>query len=343
MTTDKAQPRTRPTLEMVAARAGVGRGTVSRVINGSPQVSEWARDAVMRAAEELGYEPNRAARSLVTQRTDSIALVVSEPEDRVFAEPYFAGVVRGISSELTETGMQLWLAMATSAEERSGIERQLTPVRVDGVILLSLHGDDTLPETLERRGVPTVLGGRLIGSADHHYVDVDNVAGARLAVDHLLARGRQRIATITGPPDMEAGVARLTGYREALTASGVGVSDELIAAGDFSERSGTAGMRELLDRRPDLDAVFAASDPMAIGALRVLKDSRHRVPDDVALVGFDGSPMAAHTDPPLTTVRQPVEEMGRNMARLLLAEIRGEDPVPSSIVLAPELIAGRSS
>src|SRR5262245_41117418 len=148
---------------MVAARAGVGRGTVSRVVNGSPQVSPQARAAVEQAIEELGYVPNRAARALVTQRTDSVALVVSESEERVFGEPFFAGIIRGINSTLLETPMQLWLAMAQSKAERERVEHHLTPQHVDGVLLLSLHGDDPLPALLAQRGVPVVLGGQPVG------------------------------------------------------------------------------------------------------------------------------------------------------------------------------------
>ncbi|MGH3646089.1 MAG: LacI family DNA-binding transcriptional regulator [Micromonosporaceae bacterium] len=343
MTVDDPRSDSRPTLEVVAARAGVGRGTVSRVINGSPQVSERARQAVQRAIEELGYVPNRAARSLVTRRTDSIALVVSEPEDRVFAEPFFAGVVRGISAELADTPMQLWLAMTTSSAERGRVERHLTPQHIDGVLLLSLHGDDPLPGKLEASGLPTVLGGRMIGAEAHSCVDVDNAGGARLAVDHLLERGRRAIATIAGPQDMHVGVARLTGYLEALQAAGVPVDEDLIVYGDFSESSGVESMRELLRRRPDLDAVFAVSDPMAIGAMQVLKEQGRRIPDDVAMVGFDGSPMARHTEPPLTTVHQPAEAMGRNMARLLLARIAGEAVSPPCVILTPDLVVAQSS
>lgn len=333
----------RPTLEAVAARAGVGRGTVSRVINGSPQVSARTREAVLRAVDELGYVPNRAARSLVTRRTDAVALVVSEPEDRLFAEPFFAGVLRGISAALADSPLQLWLAMATSQADRSRVERRLTPQHVDGVLLLSLHGDDPLPRKLEESGLPTVLGGRPLRSEGSSYVDIDNAAGAQLAVEHLLARGRKRIATITGPQDMHAGVARLAGYAAALEAAGIPVEKQLIHGGDFSERSGADAMRRLLRRCDDLDAVFAASDPMAFGAMQVLKEDGRRIPDDVAVVGFDGSPMARHSDPALTTVHQPVEAMGREMARLLLARISGDLVHRTGIVLAPDLIVARSS
>jgi DNA-binding LacI/PurR family transcriptional regulator len=344
-------------------RAGVGRGTVSRVINGSAHVSPRARAAVLRAIDDLDYVPNRAARSLVTHRTDGIALVVSESQDRVFAEPFFAGVLRGVSAEIADTAFQLWLAMANGSSDRTRLGRHLTAQHVDGVLLLSLHGDDDLPRLLERRGLPTVVGGRPTGFTLGSFVDVDNHAGARLAVDHLVARGRRRIATIAGPQDMLAGVARLDGYREALREAGLdgslqekgddaalslqrtggGGDDGLVVYGGFSEASGRTAMTELLDRHPDLDAVFAASDPMAFGAMRAIKDSGRRIPDDVAVVGFDGSPAAGNTEPPLTTVSQPAEAMGRHMARLLLAQIAGEPADEPGVILVPELVVRDSS
>src|SRR6187551_2452596 len=241
----------RPTLEEVAVAAGVGRGTVSRVVNGSPQVSPAAKAAVERAIADLGYVPNRAARALVRQRTDSVALVISESEDRLFGEPFFAGIIRGISSMLTETPLQLWLALATSPEERVRVHQHLTPQHVDGVLLLSLHADDPLPAMLAEKDVPVVLGGRFARMLDEpekagvSFVDVDNVGGARLATSHLVGNGRRRIATITGPLDMGVGIARLAGYREALAAAGLEVNEDLIVYGDFSEASGMVAMRAL--------------------------------------------------------------------------------------------------
>jgi DNA-binding LacI/PurR family transcriptional regulator len=337
----------RPTLDQVAARAGVGRGTVSRVINGSPQVSPGAREAVRRAIDELGYVPNRAARALVTRRTDSVALVVSESEERVFGEPFFARIVRAISSALTETGLQLWLAMAQSTAERQLVEHHLTSQHVDGVMLLSLHDDDPLPGLLARRGLPTVLGGRTAsmlsgGSAPAmSFVDDDNEGGARAAVEYLLSRGRSAVGVIAGPQDMGVGVARLRGYREALRLAGVAVDERLVAYGDFSEASGAAAGQALLRARPDLDAVFAASDLMAAGALRALRERGRRVPGEVAVVGFEDSALARQTDPPLTTVHQSVEMMGREMARLLLARIAGEDT--ASVVLDTHLVVRDSA
>ncbi|MER5643030.1 LacI family DNA-binding transcriptional regulator [Streptosporangium sp. NPDC002524] len=325
----------RPTLEAVAALAGVGRGTVSRVINGSPKVSEKARDAVLRAIQELGYVPNRAARALVTRRTDTVALVVSESELRVFDEPYFAGTIRGIGSALSETGLQLILAMAQSEQEHERLEHYLTGQHVDGVLLISLHGADPLPGRLEAMGVPTVIGGRPVGLTPYSYVDVDNRAGARQAVKYLLGRGRRRIATIAGPQDMGVGVDRLAGYRDALLATGV---SEMVTYGDFSEESGMEGMRRLLAEHRDLDAVFTASDPMALGAMRVLREEGRSIPGDVAVIGFDDSPAGAHSSPALTSVHQPTESMGRQMAHLLVARINGEQLEQPVVILDTHLI-----
>lgn len=318
--------RDRPTIDTVAARAGVGRGTVSRVVNGSNQVSEAARAAVLQAIDELGYVPSRAARSLVTRRTDSIALVIPEPGDRLFAEPYFAGIVRGISQALADTSLQMWLSMVQTPAERDRVGRFLTRDHVDGVLMLSQHADDPLPGRVVEAGLPIVLCGRPLSPVEVPYVDADNVGGARSAVEYLRRNGRTTIATIAGPQDMAPGVARLEGYRQV-------VGDGLVEYGDFSEASGAEAMARLIDREPGLDAVFAASDPMAFGALQVLKDHRRRVPDDVAVIGFDGSPAGKHSEPPLSSVHQPAEAMGREMTRLLLAKLAGEDvPATATIV-----------
>jgi len=341
-----AQPQpgpARPTLEAVAALAGVSRGTVSRVINDSPQVSPRAREAVQKAIDELGFVPNRAARTLVTQRTDSVALVVSESEERFFAEPYFASIVRGISAGLTGSGLQLLLAVAQSPADREQLEHYLTGQHVDGVLLVSLHGIDTLPARLESRGVPTVLGGRPLGERPVACVDADNRGGARQAVAHLVAAGRSRIAAIRGPADMTVGQERHAGYLDGLAQAGLAVDDSLVEPGDFSLDAGAAAARALLARRPDLDAVVAASDAMAIGAMRTLRAAGRRVPGDVAVVGFEDSPSAAHTDPPLTTVHQPVELMGREMVRMLLTRIAGSTPEESLVILPTHLVVRDSA
>ncbi|MGW7053912.1 LacI family DNA-binding transcriptional regulator [Streptomyces sp. NPDC054887] len=339
----------RPTLEEVAARAGVGRGTVSRVVNGSPRVSEETRAAVEAAVHELGYVPNRAARALAANRTDAIALVVPEVESRFFAEPYFSDIVRGVGAALDTTEMQLLLTIVGNDRERSRLAHYLAGNRVDGVLLVSVRADDPLPELLVPLGIPAVISGRRSEREPLPWVDADNVSGARLAVDHLISRGRRAIATITGRLDMYSAQCRLDGYRQALAGAGIEADERLVAPADFTEEGGRRAMTELLDRCPRLDAVFAASDVMAAGARQVLRERGRSVPGDVALVGFDDSAIARHMDPPLTSVRQPIEEMGREMTRLLLAEIEDRRPTGTrragrpQIMLPTELVGRASS
>ncbi|WP_411119175.1 LacI family DNA-binding transcriptional regulator [Streptomyces sp. 058-1L] len=333
----------RPTLEEVAARAGVGRGTASRVINGSPRVSEATREAVQAAVAELGYVPNRAARALAGNRTDAIALVVPEPETRFFAEPYFSAIVRGVGAALADTEMQLLLTLAGNDRERRRLAQYLTAHRVDGVLLVAVHADDPLPELLEQLGMPCVISGARHANEPLASVDSDNFDGARAAVEHLITRGRRSVATITGRLEVYGAQRRLDGYRAALAAAGLPPDERLIAPADFTEEGGARAMRELLARRPHLDAVFAASDVMAAGARQVLREADRRIPDDVALIGFDDSVVARHMHPALTSVRQPIEEMGRRMAQLLLEEIAGRAGERPTVVLPTELVVRDSS
>ncbi|MFD0290328.1 LacI family DNA-binding transcriptional regulator [Streptomyces sp. NPDC127118] len=343
MTAARVRSGGRPTLEEVAARAGVGRGTASRVINGSPRVSAQTREAVEAAVAELGYVPNRAARALAGNRTDAIALVVPESETRFFAEPYFSDIVRGVGAALADTEMQLLLTLVGNDRERRRLAQYLTAHRVDGVLMVSVHADDPLPDLLEQLGMPAVMGGRRSASETLAAVDSDNFGGARAAVGHLVTRGRRAIATITGPGDVHGAQRRLDGYRAAIHEAGLEPDERLIGPGDFSEEGGARAMRELLARRPDVDAVFAASDVMAAGARQVLREAGRRIPDDVALIGFDDSAVARHMDPALTSVRQPIEEMGRTMARVLLKEIASETQERPQIVLPTELVVRDSS
>jgi DNA-binding LacI/PurR family transcriptional regulator len=332
-----------PTLDEVALLAGVSRATVSRVVNDSPRVSPEARQAVQSAIEQLRYVPNRAARSLVTRRTDTIALVLSEATTQVFSDPFFASIVRGISAELAETDLNLVLLSARGRREQDKIGRYVRQGHVDGVILMSLHSDDVLPDVLSEAGIPVVLSGRPFDGRAISYVDADNAGGAQEATELLVGLGRRRIATITGPRDMIAGVDRYAGYRAALERAGFAGGDELVAEGDFTEGGGTRAMEELLRRVPDIDAVFVASDPMAVGALRALRGAGRKVPDDVAVAGFDDAAIAATCDPPLTTVAQPLEDMTHLMTEMLLEQVEGLADEPRSEVCRTRLVRRASA
>lgn len=343
-----AQPngRTRrisTTLEEVAQLAGVSRATVSRVVNGSPRVSPDVRIDVQAAIERLGYVPNRAARSLVTRRSDSIAVVITEPAGRLFSDPFFPRLLRGISSELAARDRQLILLMPDSPADEGRTGDYLTAGHVDGALLVSLHADDPLPARLGAAGIPIVLVGRPPKGTKASFVDVDNRQGAQTAVAHLIAGGRRVVATIAGPQDMAVGLDRLAGYREALVDAGIAPDPALETTGDFTQESGSAAMKRLLAARPDIDAVFAASDLMAAGALSVLAAAGRRVPADVAVVGFDDSPVAMTTTPQLTSVRQPIEAMGHEVARLLVDAVEASDLVPRRVILATELVRRASS
>lgn len=339
-----------PTLEAVAARAGVSRATVSRVVNGGAGVRRPLVERVHAAVEELGYVPNRAARTLVTRRNGAIAVVVGEPGSRFFSDPFFAQQVRGISRELAEHDHQLVLLLTGAGTDRERVGRYLAGGHVDGALIFSLHADDWLPVLARKAGLPTVMGGRPTWPDPDDrrrtlYVDCDNRGGAREAVRRLLGLGRRRIVHIAGPLDRPASVDRLDGFRDILP----GVGAAMIAEGDFTPEGGALAMEELLEHAPDLDGVFAASDVMASGALRVLRSRGRRVPDDVAVVGFDDMVSVAEwTDPPLTTVRQDIEEMGRLMAQLLLhalepASDRDGGPAVSSIITPTRLVVRDSA
>jgi DNA-binding LacI/PurR family transcriptional regulator len=319
------------------------------VINGSPRVSDATRAAVEAAVAELGYVPNTAARALAANRTDAIALVVPEPETRFFAEPYFSDILKGVGAELSDTEMQLLLIFAGSDRERRRLAQYLAAHRVDGVLLVSVHADDPLPDLLAQLEIPAVISGPRSAAETLTSVDSDNYGGARQAVEHLISRGRHEIAHITGRLDVYGAQRRVDGYCDALRDAGQTVDERLIEPGDFTEDGGRRAMTALLERRPGLDAVFAGSDVMAAGARQVLREEGRRIPEDVALVGYDDSAIARHMEPPLTSVRQPIEEMGRRMIDLLLEEIADRRPAVSrglerrQVVLATELEERASS
>ncbi len=332
VTTDT--PRRQPTLDEVAERAGVSRSAASRVINNAPHVSRAKREAVRRAVDDLGYVPNATARALATKQAGSVVLAISGDDPAMFADPFFAEVVVGVNAVLEETDLELMLSLATSTRGQARLEQLLRTHQAGGVMLMSLHGDDPLAALAQQASVPVVFGGRPLNIEARYYVDADNRGGARLATEHLIASGRRKIATITGRIDEGAGIARLQGFQDALAVAGL--DNSLVEPGDFSEDGGGTAMGRLLDRAPDLEAVFIASDQMAIGALRTLARAGRTVPGDVAIIGFNDIPAARHTTPPLTTVNQPIEALGREMARMLLSLMSGKEPSP--LILPTRLI-----
>lgn len=341
-TTRRTPLRQPPTLEEVAKAAGVSRSTASRAINGGLKVSPSAQTAVDAAIAELGYVPNRAARSLVTRRTDSVALVVPEPDELVLTDPYFAGSLQGITAALEPTSIQLILLIARRDESSQRTANYLANRHVDGAVVVSHHRDDGLNQVLVDCQLPCVFVGRpWTGSDVLPYVDSDNTHAGRLATEHLIAAGCTRIATITGPLDMAAGVDRLAGWRNALHAAGL--SDEAMARGDFTSAGGAAAMDRLLAAYPDIDGVFAASDLMAAGAIGSLARHGRSVPGDVRVVGFDDLGVAVSTAPQLTTIHNPVVEMSRAACELLLAILGGGEEPTEPLIFHSELVVRESA
>jgi DNA-binding LacI/PurR family transcriptional regulator len=350
MTARSGDPARPPTLDEVAVAAGVSRATVSRVINDVPTVDPRIRAVVQRAIQETGYVPNLAARSLVTRRTDSVALVISEPPDhrvsaspflnRLFTDPYIGRVTAGAQEVLRPQGIHLVIIPA-DPPARHQVVRYVRQGHVDGVLLISSHAADPLPRQLVELGVAAVLSTRPGSPVPISYVDVDQPAGARLAADHLVARGRRRLATVCGPQDMPAGQDRLTGFRAALAAHGL--PEPPTVEGDFTRASGAAATRTLIAAHPDVDGLFVANDLMADGAVRALQELGRRVPEDISVVGFDDSTAAIESRPQLTTIHQPVEEMAGEMARLLLARLREPGRTPRSVIFNPTLVVREST
>lgn len=304
-------------------------------------MSDQARQAVEKAIAELDFTPSPAARSLALGRSDAIALVVPEPDTTVLADPFFARIILGLSAKLEQTDKQMVLLIARSGQSTERIVNYIDSRHVDGAVVASHHRDDRLNQRLVDSSVPCVFIGRPLNVSRGYYVDMDNAAGARLATEHLVATGRRRIATIAGPPDMSAGIDRLTGWREVLHE--VGLPDEAVAHGTFTQESGKLATRRLLAEHPDLDAIFAASDLMAVGAINELHYAGRHVPDDVAVIGFDNFDQAENTDPPLSTIGHPVPEMAAGAGQMLLDLLSGVDPDPGPVLFTPALVIRKSA
>ena len=329
------------TMKRIAGELGVSITTVSKVLNNHADISEATRTRVLAKVEELGYLRNAVARSLSLRRTHTLGIVIPD-----LMHSFFVEIIAGIEPVASVRGYGLLLCSSGEDphKERGELE-MLRGRQVDGVVVASAHGSGNtdILQQFVKHGTTIVM----IDRDDHvsvkcHRVLTNDEQVGQLATSHLIDTGRRAIAHIGGPPIVHA-KRRERGWREALKARGVKVSEEWVVRGGFMESDGNRAMKRLLTVRPRIDAVFAANDPAAIGAMKAIWEAGLRVPDDIAVVGFDGSPAAGNTEPPLTTVHQPAEAMGRHMARLLVALIGGEPVDERAVILVPDLVVRDST
>ena len=329
------------TLEDIAKISGVSRSTVSRVINGDVNVSDRTREKVQEIIRRYEFQPNLAARGLAAGVTNVIGLVIPRGVSAIFADPFFPLIIQGVTSACNAMDYSVMLWLAEPEYERRTIHKILYSGLIDGVIVTSMLLEDPIIESMAASKLPFITIGRHPTNDRISYVDVDNRQGARNAVNHLLRGHRRRIATITGPGNMIAGQERLEGYYECLRERNIPREPALVAEGDFTDAGGYYAMLQLLTAKPD--AVFVASDSMAYGAMRAIQEAGLRIPHDIAVIGFDDIPQSAHVNPPLTTIRQPIHQIGATAAETLIDMIAHQNDQQRRVILPTELVIRASA
>jgi LacI family transcriptional regulator len=329
------------TLEDIAKKVGVSRSTVSRVVNGFPNVNPEVRSKVVEAIQETGYHPNAAARSLASQHSGVIGLMLPRSVSSFFTDPFFPQLTQGVAYGCNKNDLTLSLYLVSNKEDEEKIYPRISRRGLlDGILVQSGQPDDRMMEYLATSRVPNVILGRPFVPDGANYIDVDNVGAAANATRHLIKLGYQRIATITGESGSAATIDRVEGYKQALKNAGRAIDESLIVQGNFTEAGGYAAMQQLLAAKPD--AVFAASDITAIGAMNAVLDAGLKIPEDVAFVGFDDVPIATMSKVKLTTIRQPILQFGIKAVELLIDVIHNGKKPARRITIETELIIRES-
>lgn len=327
-------------LEEIGRLAGVSRSTVSRVVNGETNVSEDAKRRVDAVISETGYRPHAAARSLASRRTGVVGLVIPSAAETLFHDPYFGRLILGVTSATNAMATTLALFLfEQESDEDSIIPKVVNPGLVDGVIVTATHMGDPVIDHLRGADMPFVVVGRPDDGRAAYSVDADNRGGAQSAARHLVALGRTRIGLIAPPSNTTAGVDRRNGFLAGLAEADLDIDGRLFE-GAWTEDSGRTAMTALIETDPD--AVFVGSDRMAVGALRAIRDAGLRCPEDIAVVSFDGLIVPDQTVPRLTSVVQPVSEVGDRAARLLHEVIDGSVTSSEHVVFPTELVVRES-
>ena len=324
------------TVYTVAQHAGVSIATVSRTLAGSRKVSPGTRQRVMQAIEDLNFEPNPSARRLAYMKTETIALVFPD-----ISGPFYSTVIRGVEQEAGRRNHNV-LIYGTHGKESSGRYLRTLSSRVDGLIIMARSVDEDSLWSLARQDVPFVLLGHSNGQLQCSTIAVDNELGAYKAAAHLLEHGHQRIGIITGPENSPDNKRRLQGYKKALLDAGISLQQNMVVPGNFRYEEGQIAIQKLLDGNSPPTAVLAANDEMAMGAMDAAQNRSLRVPEDLAVIGFDDIQMSALTRPSLTTVRQPMQLLGEAAVTLLFDRLQNSNELPRHEVLDTELVIRRS-
>lgn len=328
--------RKRTTIHDVAVESGISRGTVSRVLNGEPYVSDDARAAIEAAIIKVGYVPNTAARNLVMQRSLAIGFIVHEPHELFIEDPNIGNILLGANSVLSLADYQMVSLVIDSDRDTERVARYLSGGFVDGVIIVSARQNDPITRVIEKLAIPATFVGHPPDLRRLPFVGIDNRSSARTITERLLATRRTRVGMIAAALDRDSGADRMAGFRDAL---GDRFDPALVASVPFySFSSGLEGMRELLKREPAIDGVFAASDAVAAGAVEALREAGRSIPADVGIVGFDDSSWATRSQPPLSTVHQPATQLGERAAESVLSQLRGEEPDLGGILLETPVV-----
>jgi LacI family transcriptional regulator len=325
------------TIKQVAEKAGVSIQTVSRVLNNRPDVSPETRQRVQQLIDELGYQPFASARGLASKRTYTLGLIASD-----FSDYWFSQVVTGAEIEAHEHGYFFMLgSTGCNPQDEPKFLRLLTQRHIEGVLFVRAGCPDDLEHlrNLQKSGIPIVSTGFYLPDAEFSVVEVDNVDGGRKATQHLVELGHTQIALICGPADWKSVSDRTEGYMQALASASIAQNPDLIVHGtSWLHRSGYGAMKELLARGAPLTAVFAHNDRIAKGAISAIHEAGLKVPEDISIVGYDDIPEAEFSDPPLTTIRQPMREVGKAAARLLVEMVENSDARPTQILYETELV-----
>lgn len=330
-----------PTIRDVARRAGVSPATVSYVLNNSGPVRPETRERVLRAIAELGYHPHAGARQLKRRRTDTLGLILPTGERRL-SDPFFLELIHTLGDACAVHQLDLLIATCRDpAADLRLIDRLYKGRRVDGFLLIDLRRRDPRIAHLQAAGIPFVAFGRTEGDGAFPWVDVDGAAGMRQAVAYLAGKGHRRIAYLSAPLTFTFAYHRLEGYRQGMQEAGLPLDERLIRSARLTMEGGYEATRALLAEGAPFTALLAATDLMALGAMRALHEAGRAPGREVAVIGFDDIPLAAQAHPPLTTLRQPMDQIGEALVHAWLAAVNGEQPEP--VLLPPTLILRESA